>query len=183
MSSQFIASLRAARRASGSRRAGVLAVAALVALLAACALPTHPDSAAPRSDPFLPAAVQLLDDTHWVLAGWQTADGGRRELPSESNDATRPTLDFSTATGQRQTSGTTGCNRFSASYSLIGGTLSLGPLATTRRPCPGERGEAERGYLDALAHIGKTGVQWRPPEQLIIVTEDGATLSFQRADR
>ncbi|CAN7455392.1 META domain-containing protein [Trinickia sp. LjRoot230] len=179
MWSQFIASLRAATRASGSRRAGVLASAAL---LAACAMPTHPDSAAPRSDPFVPAAVQLLDDTHWVLAAWQTADGGRRELPSEG-DAARPTLDFSTATGQRQASGIAGCNRFSARYSLIDGTLSFGPLTTTRRACPGERGEFERGYLDALAHIGKTGVQWRPPVQLVIITEDGATLSFQRADR
>lgn len=180
-----IAPQRAARRARARVLAGVLAGAALVA---ACAMPTHPDSAAPASNPFQPAATQLVDDTHWTLASWRTPDGGSRELSSADNGSP-PTLLLSTATGQRRASGFAGCNRFDGPYSLKGGTLTLGPLVLTRRVCAdaqgdaGAHGELERAYLDALTHIGKTGVQWRAPRKLLIVTEDGAMLTFTAADQ
>jgi heat shock protein HslJ len=165
-------------------------------------MPTHPDSVAPPTDPFNPAATQLLDDTAWTLASWRGADGRERAIaqaPGGSADdsgkqrdgerggqganeaAGRPTLIFSTATGQRRASGFAGCNRFGASYSLKSGKLSFGPLVSTRMACPGARGELEHAYLDALSHIAKTGVQWRAPRQLQIVTEDGATLRFDAA--
>ncbi|GLU35230.1 META domain-containing protein [Trinickia caryophylli] len=179
MPSQYIAPRRAARRARASLVAGVLAVAALVA---ACAMPTHPDSSAPASDPFNPAATQLIDDTRWTLASWQTADGRPREIAQGGNES-RPTLILSTATGQRKASGFSGCNRFAGSYSLKGGTLTFESLVATRMACADPaRGELERAYLAALAHIARTGVQWSTPRTLRIVTEDGATLTFV-ADR
>lgn len=189
MSNQSLAPRRAASRARLPRGAG--AAAALMAtcvMLAACAMPTHPDSAAAPSDPFNPAATQLLDDTAWTLAGWRGPDGRSRDIAGEdgaSPGETRgaPTLVFSTATGQRRASGFAGCNRFAGPYSLKGGALSFGPLAATRTACAGARGEFERAYLDALAHIAKTGVQWRAPRELQIVTEDGATLRFSAANR
>lgn len=176
MPSSFIAPQRAARRALRS----TLALAA--ATLAACAMPTHPDSAAPASDPFNPAAVQLLDDTSWTLAGWKTADGHERDIAALGLDV-RPTLVLSTATGQRRAQGFAGCNRFKGTYELKGGMLSFGPLVTTRIGCGGSRNALEQAYLDALAHAGKAGVQWRTPPQLQIVTTDGATLTFQAAGR
>jgi heat shock protein HslJ len=161
-------------------------------------MPTHPDSVAPPTDPFNPAATQLLDDTAWTLASWRDADGRERAIaqaPGESADesgkrrggqsaneaAGRPTLVFSAATGQRRASGFAGCNRFGASYSLKSGKLSFGPLVSTRMACPGARDEFEHAYLNALTHIAKTGVQWRAPRQLQIITEDGATLRFNAA--
>jgi heat shock protein HslJ len=187
MSNQSIARKPAACRVRLPASAGALAVACV--MLAACAMPTHPESAAPPSDPFNPAATQLLDDTAWTLAAWRTADGRSRDIDIPGgNDASRgepagpPTLVFSTAAGQRRASGFAGCNRFAGPYSVKGGQLSLGPLVATRTACPGARGELERAYLDALAQIAKTGVQWRAPRQLQIVTVDGTTLRFTAAN-
>lgn len=177
MPSSFIAPQQAARHALRS----LLALAA-AALVTACAMPTHPDSAAPASDPFNPATVQLLDDTSWTLAGWKTADGRERDIAALGLDV-RPTLVFSTATGQRRAQGFAGCNRFGGTYALTGGNLSFGPLVATRMACGGTRDELERAYLDALAHVGKAGVQWSTPPRLQIVTADGVTLTFQAAGR
>src|SRR5471030_3369969 len=63
------------------------AVASIVTLafgaaLAGCTMPTHPDSAAPPTDPYNPAATQLLDDTQWQLTSWANADGKTRPVPS-----------------------------------------------------------------------------------------------------
>lgn len=176
MPSSFIAPQRVARRAL---RLSLMFVAAA---LTACAMPTHPDSAAPPSDPFNPAAVQLLDDTSWTLAAWKTADGRERDIATLGLDV-RPTLVLSTASGQRRAQGFAGCNRFSGTYSLKEGLLAFGPLVATRMACGNARDALERAYLDALTHAGKTGVQWRSPPQLQIVTADGATLMFQAAGR
>jgi heat shock protein HslJ len=201
MRNRFYAPSRAAGASGRPLYPGASRAAALVAacvVVAACRMPTHPDSVAPPTDPFNPAATQLLDDTAWTLATWRSTDGSERAIAqapggradesgnehggqSANEAAGRPTLVFSTATGQRRASGFAGCNRFGASYSLESGKLSFGPIVSTRMACPGARGELEHAYLDALAHIAKTGVQWRAPRQLQIITEDGATLRFNAA--
>jgi heat shock protein HslJ len=164
--------------------AGSLSALSLATLLAACAMPQHPDSSAPTSDPFNPAATQLLDNTRWELTTWKNADGTSRAVPqatashADGSDGGQLTLDFSTATGQRRVSGFSGCNRFTGSYMLRRGELTFGPLATTRRACPSPAENLESAYLGALAHIAKTGVQMRPPQQLQVTLEDGATLIF-----
>jgi len=151
----------------------------LAALLAACAMPTHPDSAAPAADPFNPAATQLLDDTSWELTSWKQADGSARDVP-HGDHAEPLTLVFSTASGQRRVNGFSGCNRYMGSYALKNGKLTLGPLAGSRMACTSPGGALDSPYRDALAHIAKTGVQMRPPQQLLLVTEDGAALTFAR---
>ncbi|WP_179401725.1 META domain-containing protein [Burkholderia guangdongensis] len=154
----------------------------LSALLGACAMPTHPDSSAPAPDPFNPATVQLLDDTSWALTGWQNADGTSRAVPHGPSDGSGEpvALTLSTADGVRRASGYAGCNRYTGTYDLKNGALSFGPLASTRMACASAGGALEPAYLDALAHIAKTGVQMRAPQQLFIVTDDGATLTFAR---
>lgn len=173
----------APQRAALHRRVAVCAGAlALALLISACAMPTHPDSEAPPSDPFNPAATQLLDDTSWVLASWQDANGQTRAVPAaDAQGQGALTLTLSSATGERRASGYAGCNRFGGQYQLKSGKLSMGPLMATRMACAGTRDALERAYLDALAHIGKVGVQMREPQQLDIVTSDGATLHFARA--
>ncbi|KGT00831.1 hypothetical protein JT30_3436 [Burkholderia pseudomallei] len=77
---------------------GALTVAAL---LAACTMPTHPDSGAPAPDPFNPATIQLIDDTSWELVGWRNADGSARDIPHGDNGEPIK-LALSTQTGVRR---------------------------------------------------------------------------------
>lgn len=157
------------------------ALAALLAL-AGCTMPTHPDSAAGPSNPLNPAAVQLLDDTQWVLQSAQTSDGHAAfGVPADKGAA--PTLTLDTTSGQRRASGFAGCNRFSGSYALSGGKLTLGELATTRKACGAHADSLELAYLDALSHIGTTLVQMRAPQQMRIIAASGVTLTFAREDR
>lgn len=163
-------------------RAGAGACAALVAasLVAGCAMPKHPDASAPPTDPYNPAATQLLDDTQWDLANWTDAKGQPRAVPHGAESGGQPlTLDFSTASGHRRASGFSGCNRFTGTYDLKDGKLSFGPLAGTRMACMSGAGAAlEQPYLDALAHIAKSGVQMNPPQALQLTLDDGQVLTF-----
>src|SRR6185437_1919403 len=132
-----------------------IAALSVAALLSACAIPKHPDSAAAAPDPFNPAAAQLLDDTSWVLSGWKQADGTARALPSA--DQGEPiTLTLSTKTGQ---------------------------LGATRMACNTPGGKIEGAFLDALTHIERTGVQMRAPQQMELVLDNGDTLTFDRSDK
>jgi heat shock protein HslJ len=157
--------------------APLLAALGTAALLAACSMPTHPDAKAAPPDPFNPAATQLLDDTSWDLTSWKQADGTARAIPGADSGASL-TLTLSTATGQRHASGFSGCNRYMGTYELKDGKLSFGPLAGTRMACSTPGGQIEGDYLDALAHIDRTGVQMRPPRELQLILEDGDKLTF-----
>lgn len=157
-------------------RAGVLAAALAVA---ACTMPTHPDSAAGPSNPLNPAAVQLLDDTSWVLQSAQTSDG-RSVLDVPADKAAAPTLAFSTRSGQRRASGFAGCNRFSGAYALTSGKLTFDALVATRMACGEKADRLERVYLDVLGHADATLVQMRPPQQMRIISTTGITLTFAR---
>ena len=151
-------------------------------MLAGCALPTHPDSAAPPTDPYNPAATQLLDDTQWQLTSWINADGKARPVPTAGTDGEPITLNLSTANGQRKANGFAGCNRFMGTYDLNGGKLSFGPLAGTRMACASGPGSAlETPFLDGLASIEKTGVQMRPPQQLQITLKNGDVMTFTQS--
>ncbi|CAH2770001.1 MAG: Heat shock protein [uncultured Caballeronia sp.] len=157
--------------------------------LAGCTMPTHPDSAAPPTDPYNPAATQLLDDTQWQLTSWNNADGKTRPVPSNpagsaggSAGGAPITLNFSTQGGQRKANGFSGCNRFTGTYDLIDGKLSFGPLASTRMACaPGPGSALEQPFLRGLAAIEKTGVQMRSPQQLQITLKNSDMMTFTQA--
>jgi heat shock protein HslJ len=168
------------RIALTSRLALRFASLALVTSLAACAMPKHPDVSAPPTDPYNPAATQLLDDTQWELTRWTDAGGHALTIPHGDNG--QPiTLAFSTEGGKRQASGYSGCNRYTGSYDLKDGKLTFGPLAGTRMACLSGPGAALEGpYLKGLEHIGKTGVQMNPPQELQITFDTGEVLTFAR---
>jgi hypothetical protein len=65
-----------------------------------------------------------------------------------------PTLEL---TEDGEVRGDTGCNTFSGSYELDGGTLEFGPLATTRMTCDGVEGAQEEHVLQVLE-----AAPWRP---------------------
>lgn len=174
------------RRRAWSPPLALAAAAAAALMLAACKMPVHTPASARPSDPFLPAATQLLDNTGWQLVEWKQADGTLRTLPGQASaDAPHAgpvTLDLSTATGQRRASGFAGCNRYTGTYTLKNGLLSFGPLASTRMACAGVGAGIEGPYLDALAHIARSGVQMHEPQSLILLLQNGERLTFQHPD-
>jgi heat shock protein HslJ len=172
-------SARRVARLVAALPAPLFAALGVATLLAACSMPTHPDAKAPPPDPFNPAATQLLDDTSWDLASWKQSDGTTRAVPG-ADSGTPLTLTLSTSSGQRRASGFSGCNRYTGTYELKNGKLSFGPLAGTKMACSTPGGQIEGDYLDALAHIDRTGVQMRPPEELQLILEDGDRLTFAR---
>ncbi|RKT26496.1 META domain-containing protein [Paraburkholderia sp. RAU2J] len=174
-------SARRVARFTPSVRAAIAALS-VAALLGACAIPKHPDSAAAAPDPYNPAAVQLLDDTSWVLSAWKQADGTARAVPSADQGGPL-TLTLSTSKGQRYASGFSGCNRFMGTYALKDGKLSFGPLAGTRMACMSLGGNIEGAFLDALTRIERTGVQMREPQQMQITLDNGDTLTFDRSTK
>jgi heat shock protein HslJ len=183
---------RQPRRPSLRLIASRIAPFATALLLAACKMPVHDYASAPPSDPFVPAATQLLDNTQWQLVEWKQADGTLRAVPGAAADpaatatataAGHPiTLDLSTATGQRRASGFSGCNRYTGAYMLKNGLLSFGQLAGTRMACVGLGGDIEGAYLDALSHIVRTGVQMREPRSLQLILANGDRLTFKHPD-
>jgi heat shock protein HslJ len=54
-------------------------------------------------------------------------------------------------------SGSTGCNRFTATYTVDGDALEIGPVATTNAACPDDTGERE--FLAALDRVEGWGVE------------------------
>lgn len=170
--------LNPARSIASRAALRIAPLAALVALVAACSMPVHTDASAAAPDPFNPAFTQLLDDTRWTLTGWQHADGSTRAVPSGGASGEPLTLDLSTRSGQRHASGFSGCNRFAGSYVLKDGLLSFGTLAGTRMACVGPGADIEPAFLDALAHIKRSGVQWREPRELQLVLQNGERLTF-----
>ncbi|WP_233862722.1 META domain-containing protein [Paraburkholderia adhaesiva] len=155
-------------------------------LLAACTMPVHDYASAPPSDPFVPAATQLLDNTQWQLVEWKQADGTLRAVPGAAANGVAGghpiTLDLSTETGQRRVSGFSGCNRYTGSYTLKNGLLSFGQMAGTRMACVGLGGDIEGAFLDALSHIARSGVQMREPRSLLLILENGDRLTFKHPD-
>lgn len=139
----------------------VLAVLALGGPLAACAARESVVSSRP-------VEVQELIGSEWLaedIAGAGSADGAHS------------TLHFAAAD---RVDGDTGCNRFMGPLVEDGATVRLGPLATTRRACPGALMDQERRYLQALAR----GAGLRLDQgRLLLVDETGATLvRYARAE-
>ncbi|GIW33189.1 META domain-containing protein [Meiothermus sp.] len=65
-------------------------------------------------------------------------------------EGSKPTVGF----GQARMAGNTGCNQFSARYSLQNFSLQVGPVASTKRACPSEAlARQETALLQALEKV------------------------------
>jgi len=74
--------------------------------------------------------------------------------------------------------GSTGCNRFTASYTQDGDALAIGTVATTKMGCPPPADGVERAYLAALDRVAS----WRRVhDELALADADGRTLLRFRA--
>jgi heat shock protein HslJ len=95
-----------------------------------------------RAEP--PGTAVSLEDTLWQLASYGDGQGNLVDVLLDAE----VTAEFSDG----QIAGSAGCNRYSASYSLEGSAIALGPVAVTRMICAAPDGimEQEHGYLVAL---------------------------------
>lgn len=114
----------------------------------AATAPEAPAAADPVPAPAVPAsaaksaiAASELTGTHWHLVGTSAGDLARHGA------ATGITLEF----GADQVTGFGGCNRYSASFAVAGGVLSVGAVAATKRGCPGNGDAIERAWHATLA--------------------------------
>ena len=82
--------------------------------------------------------------------------------PTQTTSAARPKFEgipWATSSGASITfengkaSGSTGCNRFSASYSGKGSELKFGPIATTQMACIGANQADEQAFLRKLEQV------------------------------
>lgn len=74
--------------------------------------------------------------------------------------------------------GTTGCNRYTGTYTIDGGRMTIDPGATTMKACPPPADEVERAYLAALGRVSG----WRAEGDALVLLADGApALRFDAA--
>jgi hypothetical protein len=74
--------------------------------------------------------------------------------------------------------GSTGCNQYSASYSVDGASLDIGDLAMTLMACPPPRDEVEKQYVRALGLV----TTWaRDGDELVLSDGDGELLRYNEA--
>jgi heat shock protein HslJ len=139
------------------RRAGILAalVAALLAPVLVTACSDGDDAAAQ------PAAIEGVP---WVLESGAGLEPG----------GSAPTATFEAG----RVGGTTGCNRYSGTYVLDGGRLTIEPGATTLKGCPPPADEVERAYLAALGRVSGWRVEG---DELVLLAEGAPSLRFRAA--
>lgn len=74
-------------------------------------------------------------------------------------------------------SGSAGCNRFSGTYSVDGGTLKAGPLMATEMACPGM--ELEQAFFKLMA--SPVSLTFADDGTLILTGSEGRTAVLRRA--
>jgi heat shock protein HslJ len=99
-----------------------------------------------------------LQGVPWVLASGLDVEGWEEVAPSATFEDDR-------------VSGSTGCNRFTASYAIDGSGLEVGQIASTRMACPPPGDAVELAYLAALESV----TRWRVEnEELALLDADEA---------
>lgn len=79
----------------------------------------------------------------WTVTGYNNGDEAVVSIALD----TEITIEFD---DEGRVTGDSGCNTFMGDYTLDGDTISVGPLASTRRACPDEVMDQETRFLAAL---------------------------------
>jgi heat shock protein HslJ len=131
-----------------------LALGLLLALLAGCG-----EDEVAASDP------AALRDEAWVLSSGIDVAGWEEFAPSAT---------FT----QADMSGSSGCNRYRAPYTVDGDRMRLGAMATTKMACPGLGGEVEQAFTTELERVSR----WAVDEgELVLYDGDDERLRFRTA--
>ena len=78
-------------------------------------------------------------------APWRVVRVGGAEVPSG--------VTVSLTFDEGRVSGSGGCNAYSGAYVLDGADIGIGPVAATRRGCPGAAGEVEAAFFALLSQV------------------------------
>jgi putative lipoprotein len=97
-----------------------------------------------------------LEGLPWVLSSGIEVEGW---------ESKPPTATFA----EGRVSGSTGCNRYTSSYTLDGSSLELGPVAATLMACPPPAGDVEREFVAALERVAA----WRVEEGELVLLDAG----------
>ena len=104
------------------------------------------------------AAAPFFEDTPWVLAGGVDVAGWEASPPSA--------LFANGVVG-----GSTGCNRFSAPYTVKGDSLELGQIASTLIGCPAPADAVEKAYVKALGQVAS----WQQDGAQLVLKDGSGT--------
>ncbi len=122
----------------------------LLVLFAATALAVAAcGSSSPTPTP-VPSGPLELAGTRWVLIKYLSPDGVAVTVPS----SVTPTAEFTADT----MSGRSGCNTFSAGYTLDGDSFTLTGISSTMMACEEPMASVEAAYLAALAVLDKAAL-------------------------
>lgn len=151
-----------------------LASASLLAALLAAAPATTSTAqqGGSRPDPNESSAVpQPTQAVQFPLnAAWTLVSIGGRPISGD-----RPTL---VVDDQLRAKGYSGCNTYSATaYPLRDKGFLVGPIAVTRRACPGPAMAAERAFLVAM----RASRNWNLDQGRLVLSGAGGELRFERA--
>ncbi len=119
------------------------------------------------ADPEPAPLTALPEGSAWALSGSDVAG-----LDVEA--AGRVTLQVEDG----RLAGNSGCNGFSAAYTLVDGRLSLGPVMATKRACLGPEADVERALFAALAQLNEARLV---EGSLVLRGADGSELRFAPA--
>jgi heat shock protein HslJ len=113
--------------------------------------------------------VAALTGRSWQLVSFGATDDSEPAAPE------RPaTLTFEDA----RLGGTTGCNRFNGPYQILGDTLAIGALLSTRMACPGEAlARQERAIFATLR--GAVTFRLTPTQLQLLADEGRQVLTYQ----
>jgi heat shock protein HslJ len=106
-----------------------------------------------------------LEDAHWVLVS-------ARDVPLPLGVV--PGAGFHEGVVR----GYTGCNQYSAPYTVDEGFLDIGAVSSTRMACSPPRDAVERAYVEALGRV----TTWeRDGDQLVLSDGEGELLRYNQA--
>ena len=118
-----------------------------------------------------------LKNTKWELTRWNlppNSNGEVRTRQIPQGDASNPIQIIFDASGQRL-SGSTGCNRFTATLDEDARGFSLKQIASTKMACKPQRMELENDFLYELNDYRSIV---RNGDQLLMIGTDREVLSF-----
>lgn len=118
-----------------------------------------------------------LKNTKWELTRWNLSPNSNGEVRARQipqGDASNPIQIIFDANGQR-VSGSTGCNRFTATLDEDSRGFSLKQIASTKMACSPQRMELENDFLYELNDYRSIV---RNGDQLLMVGTDREVLSF-----
>jgi len=159
-----------------------LAPCLLAVGLAACS--SQPHQAGAGQDPrYQPAAASdFLAQTGWDLARWTKPGGALRPVPHPSTGSRPLTVSFIHERGAPRIAGYSGCNQYTASYTVANGLLIVRdrPVSTMMACAPGNMG-LERDFLASMARITASSVDnANNPQRMTWVLDTGDRLDFGR---